>query len=209
MAFVRAEADAVTCGNDTNAIRSCARAAVRLLQGYPVEKVLIEDSASGPGLHAMLAAKGFRSELRPVGGRNKQERLEKHLHFFVGRRIYVLNNQPVDFRNELVGVPVGRHDDRSDALTLYLEFMFSNAQTRPLILSAKSSAEQMIWKAVSLWQMVIASTASECQSVVRARLFRPEEPRRRTSGRARINAAAASLSKRADDLNHQPRRLAL
>jgi hypothetical protein len=45
--------------------------------------------------------------------------------------------------------------------------------------------------------------------LVGARLFRPEETRRRSSGRARINAAAASLSKRADDLKHQPRRLAL
>src|ERR1700730_11368453 len=33
--------------------------------------------------------------------------------------------------------------------------------------------------------MAIASTASECQSVVRARPFRPEETRRRSSGRAR------------------------
>ncbi|MGB8899370.1 MAG: hypothetical protein WCC90_09185 [Methylocella sp.] len=56
-------------------------AAERLLQRYRVEKVLIEDSASGPGLHAMLAERGLRSELRPVGGRNKVERLAKHLLF--------------------------------------------------------------------------------------------------------------------------------
>jgi predicted phage terminase large subunit-like protein len=121
-------------------------AAVRLLQRYRVEKVLIEDSASGPGLHAMLADKGLRSELRPVGGRNKEERLERHLHFFVDGRIYVLNNQPwtVDFRNELVRFPVARYDDQVDALTLYLEYMFSNAPTRPCILSTNSSAERMI-----------------------------------------------------------------
>jgi predicted phage terminase large subunit-like protein len=104
-------------------------AAERLLQRYRVEKVLIEDSASGPGLHAMLAPKGLRSELRPVGRGNKQERLEKHLHFFVDRRIYVLNNQPwtVDFRNELVRFPVARYNDQVDALNLYLEYMFSKA----------------------------------------------------------------------------------
>jgi predicted phage terminase large subunit-like protein len=120
-------------------------AAERLLQRYRVEKVLIEDSASGPGLHGMLAAKGLRSELRPVGRGNKQERLEKHLHFFVDRRIYVLNNQPwtVNFRNELVRFPVARYNDQVDALTLYLEFMFSDAPTRRLILSANSWEERM------------------------------------------------------------------
>jgi predicted phage terminase large subunit-like protein len=120
-------------------------AAERLLQRYRVEKVLIEDSASGPGLHAMLAERGLRSELRPVGGRNKEERLAKHLHFFVDGRIYVLKNQPwtVDFRNELVRFPVGRYDDQLDALTLYLEYMFSNAQTRHLILSANGWEERM------------------------------------------------------------------
>jgi predicted phage terminase large subunit-like protein len=120
-------------------------AAVRLLQRHRVEKLLIEDSASGPGLHAMLAAKGFRSELRPVGGRNKEERLEKHLHFFVDGRIYVLNNQPwtVDFRNELVRFPTARHDDQVDAFTLYLEYMFSKAPARGCILQANSSADRM------------------------------------------------------------------
>jgi hypothetical protein len=93
----------------------------------------------------MLAEKGLRSELRPVGGRNKEERLEKHLHFFVDRRIYVLNNQSwtVDFRNELVRFPVARHDDQVDALTLYLEYMFSDAPTRPCILSVNSWEERM------------------------------------------------------------------
>jgi predicted phage terminase large subunit-like protein len=120
-------------------------AVIRLLQRHRVEKVLIEDSASGPGLHTMLAEKGLRSELRPVGGRNKEERLEKHLHFFVDRRIYVLNNQSwtVDFRNELVRFPVARHDDQVDALTLYLEYMFSDAPTRPCILSVNSWEERM------------------------------------------------------------------
>jgi predicted phage terminase large subunit-like protein len=119
--------------------------AERLLQRYRVEKVLIEDSASGPGLHAMLAERGLRSELRPVGGRNKEERLAKHLHFFVDGRIYVLKNQPwtVDFRNELVRFPVGRYDDQVDALTLYLEYMFSKPPTRPCILSANSWEERM------------------------------------------------------------------
>ena len=109
--------------------------AERLLQRYRVEKVLIEDSASGPGLHAMLAERGLRSELRPVGGRNKVERLAKHLHFFVDGRIYVLKNQPwtVDFRNELVRFPVGRYDDQVDALTLYLEYMFSKPPTLHLV----------------------------------------------------------------------------
>ena len=93
----------------------------------------------------MLAEKGLRSELRPVGGRNKEERLEKHLHYFVDRRIYVLNNEPwtVEFRNELFRFPVGRYDDQVDALTLYLEYMFSNAPTRRCILSVNSSAERM------------------------------------------------------------------
>ena len=122
-------------------------AAVRLLERHRVEKLLIEDSASGPGLQAMLAAKGSRSELRPVGGRNKQERLEKHLHVFVEGGIYVLNNQPwtVAFRNELVRFPIARHDDQVDALTLYLEYMFSTVPIKPCILGANSSAERMAY----------------------------------------------------------------
>jgi phage terminase large subunit-like protein len=74
----------------------------------PAEKMLIEDSASGPGLRAMLAETGVKSELRSVGGRNKEERLQKHLHAFVDGRIYMLKNQPwtVEFQNELVKFPV-------------------------------------------------------------------------------------------------------
>ena len=120
-------------------------AAVQLLQIYRVERLLIEDSASGPGLHAMLAAKGHRAELRPVGGRTKQERVEKHLHSFVDGKVYVLNNQPwtVDFRNELVRFPLGRYNDQVDALTLYLEYMFSSTTVRACITHANSSAERM------------------------------------------------------------------
>jgi predicted phage terminase large subunit-like protein len=120
-------------------------AALRLLQEHRVEKMLIEDSASGPGLHTMLAEAGLSSELRSVGGRNKEERLQKHLHAFVDGRIYVLQNQPwtVEFRNELVRFPIARHDDQVDALTLYLEYMFSEAPTRPCILSANSSADRL------------------------------------------------------------------
>lgn len=123
-----------------NPVQICG-AAERLLQRIAPDKLLIEDSASGPGLHAMLAEKGFRSELRSVGGRNKQERLEKHLHTFVDGRIYVLANQTwtVDFCNELVRFPVGRYDDQVDALTLYLDYMSSHSPIRPVIASVNAS----------------------------------------------------------------------
>jgi predicted phage terminase large subunit-like protein len=120
-------------------------AAVRLLNAYHVERLLIEDSASGPGLRTMLTQAGFTSDLRSVGCRNKEERLQKHLHAFVEGRICLLKDQPwtVEFWNELVRFPIARHDDQVDALTLYLEYMFSNAPTHACILSTNSSLDRL------------------------------------------------------------------
>jgi hypothetical protein len=101
--------------------------------------------AGGPKPKLAAHDGALRAHVDVDGARNKEERLAKHLHFFVDGRIYVLKNQPwtVDFRNELVRFPVGRYDDQVDALTLYLEYMFSKPPTRPCILSANSWEERM------------------------------------------------------------------
>ena len=127
-----------------DSVQMC-NAAVRLSQRYAFEKLLIEDSASGPGLYAMLRDKGIRSELRSVGGKGKEERLTKHLHLFVDGRIYFLSDQPwnVDFCNELVRFPIARHDDQVDALTLYLEYCSSVPPKRVIILAANSFEDRL------------------------------------------------------------------
>ena len=95
------------------------------------------------------------------------ERLEKHLHFFVDGRIYVLNNQPwtVEFRNELVRFPVARHDDQLDALTLYLEYMFS-CSVRHICAGSSSSLAPTIIKCgfIDRWTRMPLSIGRSCTS---------------------------------------------
>jgi predicted phage terminase large subunit-like protein len=119
--------------------------AISLRQRYLYEKILIEDSASGPGLQTTLAEKGIKSDTINVSGRGKEERLQRHLHAFVAGRIYVRNNQPwtVEFRNEFVRFPVGRYDDQVDAMTLYLDFIFSYNPHPPTLLGTNSCADRL------------------------------------------------------------------
>jgi predicted phage terminase large subunit-like protein len=120
--------------------------AIRLLSQYPAEKVLIEDSASGPALRTLLLQAGHRCELRSVGNRNKEERLQRVIAPFVDGRIYYLNNQPwsVPFRNELIQFPIGKHDDQVDAMTLYLEYVSAQMPFKQVILSTNSAPERML-----------------------------------------------------------------
>jgi phage terminase large subunit-like protein len=120
-------------------------AARRLLQNVSRREVVDRRFRVWPWLAFDARRKGI--EIRPPARRRPQQgrASRETLHFFVDRRIYVLNHQPwtVDFRNELVRFPVGRYDDQVDALTLYREHMFSKPPTRRCVLSANSSAERM------------------------------------------------------------------
>lgn len=57
-------------------------AALNLIGTYKPSKILIEDASSGSGLASMLSERGYHAELRPTGGRGKEERLESQLHMF-------------------------------------------------------------------------------------------------------------------------------
>ena len=120
-------------------------AAVRLHQSYRVEKFLIEDSASGPGLHAMLAEKGLVPSSGPSAAATRKSVWRNISILLSMAGFYVLNNQPwtVEFRNELVQFPLARYDDQVDALTLYLEYMFSKGPVPACILHTNSSEERM------------------------------------------------------------------
>jgi phage terminase large subunit-like protein len=69
-------------------------AALGLITAYKPSKILIEDASSGTGLASMLSERGHQVELRPTGGRGKEERLESQLHMFAQHRVLIKRISP-------------------------------------------------------------------------------------------------------------------
>ena len=69
-------------------------AALGLITAYKPSKILIEDASSGTGLASMLSERGYQVELRPTGGRGKEERLENQLHMFAQHRVLIKKINP-------------------------------------------------------------------------------------------------------------------
>lgn len=113
-------------------------AALGLIVRYRPSAILVEDASSGPGLAKMLEEHGHRCALRATGGKSKEERLSPLLHMFAAGRVLVKNNQPwtVEFINELLRFPLGRHDDQVDALTQYLAWASESSMVRPVMMGA-------------------------------------------------------------------------
>jgi hypothetical protein len=82
---------------------------------------------------------------------SKEERLSPLLHMFVAGRVLIKNNQPwtVEFINELLRFPLGRHDDQVDALTQYLGWFMETARAIPPIIRGAGGAEQRLADALA------------------------------------------------------------
>ena len=95
----------------------------KLVRKYNPSIALIENTADGPALRALVHRKA-RFELRLINPRDsKADRLHRHLRKIRGRQIFL----PADavwrswFISEVVGFP-GEFDDRVDTMTQYLDF---------------------------------------------------------------------------------------
>lgn len=116
--------------------------ACRLHDRFRIGKFLIEDSAAGPGLQALMKERGCNAEILSVGNKDKIARLEALLHFFVDGRIFIFGDAPwtAVFRDELVRFPMAKYDDQVDALTLYLSHMSSRQIMRPVVCGADAAS---------------------------------------------------------------------
>jgi len=104
----------------------------RFVRKYKPSIALIENTADGPALRALVHRKA-RFELRLINPRDsKADRLNRHLRKIRGKNIFL----PVDavwrgwFVSEVVGFP-GDFDDRVDTMTQYLDFADTGEVLRP------------------------------------------------------------------------------
>jgi predicted phage terminase large subunit-like protein len=113
-------------------------AALELIIAYKPAKILIEDASSGAGLASMLSELGHQVELRPTGGKGKEERLESQLHVFAQHRVLIKKNQPwtVELESELMRFPFSKHNDQVDALTQYLAWSAESPMVNPVVMGA-------------------------------------------------------------------------
>ena len=95
----------------------------KFVRKYNPSIALIENTADGPALRALVHRRA-RFELRLINPRDsKADRLHRHLRKIRGRQIFL----PADavwrswFISEVVGFP-GEFDDRVDTMTQYLDF---------------------------------------------------------------------------------------
>ncbi|WP_024577610.1 MULTISPECIES: hypothetical protein [unclassified Afipia] len=110
-------------------------AALSLINTYKPSKILIEDASSGGGLASMLSERSYHAELRPTGGRGKEERLESQLHMFAQHRVLIKRNESwtVELESELLRFPFGKHNDQVDALTQYLAWVAESPMVKPVV----------------------------------------------------------------------------
>jgi predicted phage terminase large subunit-like protein len=117
-------------------------AALRLIEQYRPRKILIEDASSGTSLESMLREKNHRAELWPTRARNKEERLQSVLHYFVEGRVFIKEDEvwTVDLLSEWMRFPLGRHDDQVDAMSQYLTW-YQESRPTPFYIAKGISLE--------------------------------------------------------------------
>jgi phage terminase large subunit-like protein len=95
----------------------------KFCRNYLPSIVLIEDNNNAAGLAHKLGGSKFNTQLVPVDGRNKSERLEPHIPLIRNGGIQVHASVDRDeFIAELVEFPSGKFTDQVDALTQYLDY---------------------------------------------------------------------------------------
>jgi predicted phage terminase large subunit-like protein len=104
----------------------------RFVRRFNPSIALVENTADGPALRALVQRKA-RFEIRLISPRDpKAERLRRHLPKIRHKQIFL----PADaiwrgpFVSEVVGFP-GEFDDRVDAMTQYLDFADTDEVLRP------------------------------------------------------------------------------
>jgi predicted phage terminase large subunit-like protein len=105
---------------DVEALRHAFR---RFVRRFNPSIALIENTADGPALRALVHRKA-RFEIRPITPQDpKADRLHRHLPKIRGKQIFLPSDTiwRGSFVSELVGFP-GEFDDRVDAMTQYLDF---------------------------------------------------------------------------------------
>ena len=107
--------------------------ALNLCRTHGVGRVIIEDSASGPGLEMLLRERGCPAQLVNVGIRDKVTRLEDCRLFFSERRICIFRGKPWtrEFIEELLRFPDADFDDMVDAFSLYLNDALNRLRSHP------------------------------------------------------------------------------
>jgi predicted phage terminase large subunit-like protein len=116
-------------------IRQMAGRIIDLSERWGVNLVIVEDTASGPGLIQDLQRE---TKLNVIGKHpkdDKRTRLLRHQGTFEAARILLPPEAPwlADFESELLAFPSGRYDDQIDALLLLLEWFAAAPQAVPLV----------------------------------------------------------------------------
>lgn len=116
-------------------IRQMAIRIVEIAAHWNVNLVIVEDTASGPGLMQDLQRE---TKLNVIGKHpkdDKQTRLLRQQGTFEAARILFPKEAPwlADFERELLAFPSGRYDDQVDAILLLLEWFASAPQEAPFV----------------------------------------------------------------------------
>ncbi|HEX3944951.1 MAG TPA: phage terminase large subunit [Rhizomicrobium sp.] len=110
-------------------IRQMAARIVELAARWNVNLVIVEDTASGPGLIQDLRRETKLNVIGKHSKDDKQTRLLRQQGTFEAARILFPGEAPwlAEFERELLGFPSARYDDQVDAILLLLEW-FATAQ---------------------------------------------------------------------------------
>ena len=103
------------------------KAVLVLRQQYRLQKLLIEDKASGSSLiqelkrEAVPGVQGYE----PPQGQDKMMRLYALTHLFEAGKVFLPKQAPWlhDYRSELTGFPGTKHDDQVDSTTQALDYL--------------------------------------------------------------------------------------
>jgi predicted phage terminase large subunit-like protein len=97
----------------------------RLAHEWNVNRIIIEDTASGMGLIQILKDENDLNVIGQTPQGNKEARMSRHEALFEAGRILLPKEAlwSATFETELLGFPNATHDDQVDALLLFLDWL--------------------------------------------------------------------------------------